>query len=110
VSGLLPNKAYVFAAGGYTEDGICVNGIGETSEEILTVLPLNIYLLYAYLATTSFKLRHYALAKEAAEAVCSSFVVKNDVKNKFLDCKVNPIYAFKLKHKLCKLVSVPLLK
>ena len=30
VTGLLPNKAYVFAAGGYTNDGICVNGIGET--------------------------------------------------------------------------------
>jgi len=42
VQGLLPNKAYVFAVGGYTSDGICVNGIGETSDEILTVLPLNV--------------------------------------------------------------------
>ena len=28
----------------------------------------------------------------------------------FLDSKVSPIYAFKLKHKYCKVVSIPLLK
>lgn len=110
VSGLLPNKSYVFAAGGYTQDGICVNGIGETSEEILTVLPLNIQLLYCYLAQTCYKLKHYQIAKDAAEAVCANFVEKNDVKSLYLDSKISPIYAFKLKHKYCKLVSFPLLK
>lgn len=59
VTGLQPNKPYVFAVGGYTHDGICVNGIGETCEEILTVLPLSIHILLGYLAQTSFKLRHY---------------------------------------------------
>ena len=43
VTGLIPNEKYVFAAGGYTNDGICVNGIGETSSEIITLLPLSIH-------------------------------------------------------------------
>jgi len=37
---LIPHEKYVFAAGGYTADGICVNGIGETSNEIVAFLPL----------------------------------------------------------------------
>lgn len=87
-----------------------MNGIGETSDEILTILPLNIQLIYCYLAQTSYKLKHYQIAKDAAEAVCSCFVEKNDVKSVYLDSKISPIYSFKLKHKYCKLVSIPLLK
>ena len=59
VTGLMPNERYVFAAGGYTEDGICVNGIGETSNDIITLLPLSLHLLYGYLAEISFKIGHY---------------------------------------------------
>jgi hypothetical protein len=40
---LIPNEKYVFAAGGYTPEGKCVNGIGETSNEILTLLPLSLH-------------------------------------------------------------------
>jgi hypothetical protein len=43
VTGLIPNERYVFAAGGYTADGICVNGIGETSNDIITLLPLSLH-------------------------------------------------------------------
>lgn len=43
VTGLVPNEKYVFAAGGYTVDGICVNGIGETSTEIVSLLPLSLH-------------------------------------------------------------------
>lgn len=43
VTELIPNEKYVFAAGGYTGDGICVNGIGETSNEIITLLPLSLH-------------------------------------------------------------------
>ena len=59
VTGLIPNERYVFAAGGYTQDGICVNGIGETSDEIVTLLPLSLHQLYGYLAEISYKLGHY---------------------------------------------------
>mmetsp|Transcript_9422 Transcript_9422/g.8927 ORF Transcript_9422/g.8927 Transcript_9422/m.8927 type:complete len:128 (-) Transcript_9422:1581-1964(-) len=45
VTGLIPNEKYVFAAGGYTHDGICVNGIGETTNEIITLLPLSLHQL-----------------------------------------------------------------
>lgn len=37
ITGLIPNERYVFAAAGYNPEGICVNGIGETCKEILTV-------------------------------------------------------------------------
>jgi hypothetical protein len=43
ITGLIPNEKYVFAAGGYNNEGICVNGIGETSNEILTVLPISLH-------------------------------------------------------------------
>jgi hypothetical protein len=43
VTGLIPHEKYVFAAGGYTADGICVNGIGETSNEIVALLPLSLH-------------------------------------------------------------------
>lgn len=43
VTGLIPNEKYVFAAGGYNSEGKCVNGIGETSNEILTLLPLSLH-------------------------------------------------------------------
>ena len=43
VTGLIPNERYVFASGGFTQDGICVNGIGETCKEILTLLPLSLH-------------------------------------------------------------------
>jgi hypothetical protein len=43
VTGLIQNETYVFASGGYTGDGICVNGIGETCDNILTLLPLSIH-------------------------------------------------------------------
>jgi hypothetical protein len=43
VKGLIPNERYVFAAGGYNPEGVCVNGIGETCKEILTVMPLSLH-------------------------------------------------------------------
>jgi len=56
VSGLIPHEKYVFAAGAYTKDGICVNGIGETTSEVVTLLPLSLHQLYGYLAEIAFKL------------------------------------------------------
>lgn len=70
VTGLIPNERYVFAAGGYTPEGHCVNGIGETSNEILTLLPLSLHQLYGYLAEIAFKLGHYQIARQAAETLC----------------------------------------
>ncbi len=78
VRGLIPNEKYVFAAAGYTADGICVNGIGETSNEIVALLPLSLHQLYGYLAEIAYKLGHYQIAKQAAEALCSQFLDKND--------------------------------
>ena len=59
VTGLIPNERYVFAAGGYTPEGVCVNGFGETSNEILTLLPLSLHQPHGYLAEIAFKLGHY---------------------------------------------------
>lgn len=63
VTELIPNERYVFAAGGYTNDGICVNGIGETSSDIITLLPLSLHQLSGYLAEIAYKLGHYTIAK-----------------------------------------------
>jgi len=71
VTGLIPNEKYVFAAGGYTSDGLCVNGIGETSTEVVALHPLSLHQLYGYLAEIAYKLGHYVIAKQAAETLCS---------------------------------------
>lgn len=59
VTGLIPNERYVFAAGGYNAEGVCVNGIGETCKVILTVHPFSLHQLNGYLAEIAFKLGHY---------------------------------------------------
>ena len=56
VTGLIPNETYVFAAAGFTDDEICVNDIGETCKEILTLLPMPLMLIQGYLAEIAFKL------------------------------------------------------
>lgn len=43
VNNLIQNEKYVFAAGCFNPEGVCVNGIGETCKEILTLLPLPLY-------------------------------------------------------------------
>ena len=58
VDGLTPNRSYTFACGGYTQDLVCVNGIGIPNDSIIPWLPLNLNLLYSFLAQTSFKLGH----------------------------------------------------
>ena len=63
VSGLIQNETYVFAAGGYTSEGICVNGIGDTCSNVLTLLPLSLHQLSGYLAEIAFKLGHFTIAK-----------------------------------------------
>jgi hypothetical protein len=105
VAGLIPNERYVFAAGGFTADGICVNGIGETCKEILTLLPLSLHQLQGYLAEIAFKLGQYQIAKHAAESVCSQFVIKNEFKYSFLDARVNPALAVRLNTDYIKQVS-----
>ena len=72
VTGLLPNHKYVFAAGGYPH-----GPIGETCD-VFTELPLSTTLIQAYLAEISFKLKHYAIAKKAAESVCARFMDKSE--------------------------------
>jgi hypothetical protein len=106
VSGLIPNKKYVFACGGYTHDGICVNGIGETSEEILTALPLNYNILYGYLAQIAYKLSQFIISKKAAETLLSQFIEKNETRYRMLNCEKNPILQFKLKYSDINMVSV----
>ena len=105
VTGLIPNERYVFASGGYTPDGICVNGIGETCKEILSVLPLSLHQICGYLAEIAFKLGKYEIAKLAAEEVCREFVIKNDYKYFFMDCKINPVLALRLNSTYIRLIS-----
>lgn len=105
VTGLVPNEKYVFAAGGYTADGLCVNGIGETSTEVVALHPLSLHQLYGYLAEIAYKLGHYVIAKQAAETLCSQFIEKNDLKYAFLDSRVNPILAFRLNNSYLSLIS-----
>lgn len=63
VPGLLPHEKYVFAAAAYTEDGGCPHGIGETSDEIISLLPMPMAQIYSYIADVACKLAAYDIAK-----------------------------------------------
>lgn len=95
----------MFAAGGYTPEGVCVNGIGETCKEVITLLPLSLHQLNGYLAEIAFKLGHYQIAKIAAENVCTAFITKNEFKYAFLDVRINPVMAVRLNTSYLNLVS-----
>jgi hypothetical protein len=102
---LIQNETYVFAAGGYTSEGICVNGIGDTCNNVLTLLPLSLHQLSGYLAEIAFKLGHFTIAKQAAEAVCTAFVIRNEHYYANLDARVNPALALRLNVNYINLVS-----
>lgn len=82
-----------------------MNGIGETSNEIITLLPLSMHQLYGYLAEIAFKLGHYQIAKQAAETLCSQFIDKNEFKYQYLDTRINPMLAFRLLQDYISLIS-----
>jgi hypothetical protein len=105
VTGLIPNERYVFASGGYTPEGICVNGIGETCKEIMACLPLSIHQVAGYLSEIAFKLGKFEIAKMAAEEVCKEFVVKQNLNYFFLDSKINPVLAVRLNSDYIRLIS-----
>jgi hypothetical protein len=107
ITGLTPNEKYVFASAGYAKDQVCVNGIGETTDDIITLLPLSLPILYGYLATTAYKLKQFQIAKTVSEALCSQVIEKNEIRCSLIDSRINPILAFKLKYDYIKVLSIP---
>ena len=77
INNLTPFETYHFAAAGFTEDGECIGGIGETCETIITLFPLHIPLLWSYLAENSFALNHPMIAVKCVERVLSHYVEAN---------------------------------
>ena len=54
INNLLPNESYCFAAAAFNADEKISEGIGNTGENITTVHPLPINLLFSYLAKTAY--------------------------------------------------------
>ena len=55
VSGLTPNKRYVFAVASYSPDGRLIgDGIGDTTRPILASHPLPVLSVWAYLSQVRF--------------------------------------------------------
>jgi hypothetical protein len=72
---------------------------------LATLLPLSLHQLSGYLAEIAFKLGHFTIAKQAAEAVCTAFVVRNEHYYANLDARVNPALALRLNVSYINLVS-----
>ncbi len=106
ITGLIPNESYVFAAAGYAADGACINGIGETSSSIVTLLPLSLTQLLGVLLQTAIELRHFVIAKAAAELLCAQFIEKNEHRSGYLDARINPALAFRLNREAVEGLSV----
>lgn len=66
ISGLVPNESYVFAAAAFDDRGELIQGIGETSEPVITLNPLPLPLCFGYLAQACDELRLVEHAKNAA--------------------------------------------
>jgi hypothetical protein len=77
LNNLTPFEAYHFAAAGFTEDGECIGGIGETCETVVTLFPLHIPLIWNFLAENAFSLNHPMIAVKAVERVLSHYVEPN---------------------------------
>lgn len=77
LNNLTPFEAYHFAAAGFTEDGECIGGIGETCETVIALFPLHIPLLWSCLAENSFALGHTMIAVNAVERVLGHYVEGN---------------------------------
>lgn len=106
ITGLIPNESYVFAAAGYASDGACINGIGETCDPIVSLLPLSLTQLLGILLQTAYQLRHFSIAKSAAELLCSQFIEKNEHRNAYLETRINPALAFRLNGEAVQALSV----
>lgn len=77
INNLTPFDAYHFAAACFTEDGECIGGIGETSETIISLLPLHIPLLWTYLAENAHHLNNPVIAVKCVERVLSHYIEPN---------------------------------
>lgn len=99
VDGLAPNRNYTFAVGGYTDDLVWVNGVGKSTDGIVPCLPLNANILNSYLAQTAFKLEHYQIAKKAAEAILTQYILKNDRPYPMLSTVTSSWFTFELNYR-----------
>ena len=105
------NEKYCFAAAGYDpREKIINNEIGATSEDIATVLPLPLNLLYAYLAMTAYQLDDFELSEEAAEKASLYFSEDTGIKERILDYVDNPIHIYRIKSEAFKNYSLPELR
>lgn len=77
LNNLTPFEAYHFAAAGFTDDGECIGGIGETCETVVALFPLHIPLIWNFLAENAFALNHPMIAVKAVERVLSHYVEGN---------------------------------
>jgi len=77
IEGLTPYQTYHFATAAFTEEGECIGGIGETGEEVHTLFPLPIPVLYSYIAQNAFKLGHNFIALKAIEKVMNHYLEPN---------------------------------
>ena len=106
VPSLIPNEKYVFATAAYAEDGSSAYGIGETSEEFITLLPISLGQVFSYLGDIAYKLQVYNIAKDAVEKFCSKVIIKNEIRCNLLDSRINPMLAYSLNKDYVNFLSI----
>ncbi|KAJ1617275.1 hypothetical protein T492DRAFT_500570 [Pavlovales sp. CCMP2436] len=74
VRGLVAGTPHVFAAAAYDARGEAVGGIGGTSVEVVTSLPLPRLLLWAYVCRAATQLGARRVAIEALAELCAAFL------------------------------------
>ncbi|KAK7149598.1 hypothetical protein R3I94_009044 [Phoxinus phoxinus] len=76
VSGLKPDKKYIFAVGAFDAQGKMVGGaIGETTRPLLASLPLPLLTTWAHIAQVAYQTGLYSLAKRACNELWSHFTL-----------------------------------
>ncbi len=74
VQGLKPNESYVFAVAAVDTTGRFIEGIGETSVPIVSLLPLPTLLLWAHISISASQMKLSPIVRGAGLKLYTHFV------------------------------------
>jgi len=100
IPNLLSNEKYCFAVGAFNgNEELSNDSIGTTSQDIPTLIPLPINLIYGFLAKMAYQIGDFETANIAAEKNASFFIEKSNLQDRFLDYSENPLSYWRIQQK-----------
>eukprot|EP00854_Cymbomonas_tetramitiformis_P001514 gene1514-2148_t len=76
IRGLRQNESYIFAVAFYDDKCAIVNGLGASTQEVVTLFPLPVLLCWAYLCLGATRLGCTSVAKQACGVIFKHFFLR----------------------------------